>query len=199
MSRGERVTVYRGGFLSSLVYGVCGVIGVAIVSAVGVGVYGMNMVDRTFNDVLAAGSGLWGSLPEIRESLPPIMSDVLDDRRAPEYREHLKVAATVVPSQDTEGEATIVVEAINSGSEMITLLAVRVNLEDRTGQLVRSETAYIATPFAVEGEWAGPILPGSTRQHAIRLWRCPPDLVPQVEICDIRVWTKQAAEAVSQP
>jgi hypothetical protein len=180
-----------------LVYGVCGVIGVAIVSVVGLGLYGMNMVDRKFDHVLAAGTGIFRSLPEIRESLPAVLSDALDDRRAPEYRDQMDVRVQVVPGGDGVGVSTLVLEAVNSGPNVVTLLAVRVNLEDGEGRLLRSDTVYIATPFAIEDEWAGPILSGSTRRHAIRVRSWTPGATANIEVCDIRVWEEGRPDTVS--
>ncbi|NOX58793.1 MAG: hypothetical protein GXP29_08045 [Planctomycetes bacterium] len=193
MSRGDNVTVYRGGFLSSLVYGICGVVGVAVVGAVVLGVYGLNVVDRKIDKALLTGGQVIHSLPEIRKALPPILADALNDRRSPEYRDQLAITAKVLPSSD-DRKAAIVIEATNNGPEMVTLLAVRVNLEDRSGRFVRSERAYIATPMLVEGEWDGPILSGATRRHMVRVWQDLPDVLAQVEICDIRVWESKATD-----
>lgn len=183
--------------MSSLVYGVCGVIGVGIIGAVGLGLYGMNMVDRKFDHVLTAGTGVFRSLPEIREALPAVLSDALDDRRAPEYRDQLDVRVNVIPGANGASFSTVVLEAVNNGPGVVTLLAVRVNLEDSDGRLVRTETEYVATPFAIEDEWAGPILSGSTRRHATRL-RCRiPSAIASVEVCDIRVWEEGKAAVAS--
>lgn len=188
MSHRDGVTVYRGGGFSSMVYGVCGVVGVGLICAAGVGVYALNMVDRKIDNVFTVGNGLLHSLPEIRDSLPPVLSDALDDRRAPDYRDQIEVSAKVLP-QDDNRTTTILLEATNSGPNMVTLLAVRVNLEDSNGRFVRAESAYVATPLAVEREWAGPILSEGTRRHAIRFHRYPGELTASVEVCDIRVWS----------
>ncbi len=197
MGRGEHVTVYRGGFLSALVYGICGVVGVGIIGAVGVGMYGLNMVDRKFDHVLSAGTGIITSLPEVKESLPAVFADALNDRRAPGYRDQLEVAANVVGFVDAGRASMVVVEATNNGPDIVTLLAVRVTLEDGEGRLLKTDSAYIATPLAVEDDWAGPIMSGSTRRHAIRLWSTTPGAVAKVEVCDIRVWQEDDAEAVA--
>lgn len=194
MARGDGVTVYRSSFFSSLVYGICGVIGIGIIGAVGIGLYGLNMVDRKFDHVLATGSGIIRSLPEVRESLPAVFADALNDRRAPEYREQLDVRANVVPAGPGGTGAQVVVEAVNHGPDIVTLLAIRVNLEDADGRLLQSNSAYIATPLAVEDEWAGPIMSGSTRREALRLWSTHPDVKAGVEVCDIRVWEKADSE-----
>ena len=133
MSRGEQLTVYRRGGFSSLVYGICGVVGVGIICAAGVGVYGLRIVDRKIDNVLALSTGVFQSLPEIRESLPPIMSDLMADTRAPEYCDQLEVSAEVLPSDNARWGTEGLVEATNSGPDMVTLFAVRVHVRDGEG------------------------------------------------------------------
>ncbi len=195
MSRGEHHTVYRRSGFGSLVYGVCGVMGVGLLCAAGVGLYGLSIVDRKIDNVFALGTGVLHSLPEIRESLPPIVSDLLEDTRAPEYRDQIQVTAKVLPCENDRWGTRVLVEATNSGPDMVTLLAVRVNLEDSEGQFLRAENAYVATPLAGEGELAGPILAGATRRHVVRLSRCNGPVSPSIEICDIRIWPKSDAFA----
>ncbi len=197
MARGEHMAGNRSGFLGSLVYGVCGVIGVGILCATGVAMYGMDIVDRKFDRVVETGTEVLRSIPEIRESLPPVLADALDDRRAPEYREHIEVSAKIDPTDRRHGTSGIVIEAKNNGDEVVTMLAVRVNIEDERGRLVRSESAYLATPFALEGEWAGPILSDSTRQYAMRVRSQKQPLSATVEICDVRVWRTGSEKAIA--
>lgn len=194
MSHGDRVTLYRGGFFSSLVYGLCGVIGVAVICAMCVGLYGLNVVDRKFDQALFTGREIVSALPEVRESLPPILADVINDRRAPEYRGQLEVKATVTPSQDGRS-ASVLLETTNNGSLMVTLLAVRISLEDRSGRLVKSKGVYVATPLAIDDEWNGPILSGATRRQTFRIHGVSSDVLPRIEVCDIRVWELQESES----
>ncbi len=186
MARGELNGGRRGGFLSSLVYGVCGVVGVGILCGSGLAFYGMDIVDRKFDRVVETGTDILRSLPEIKESLPPALSDAFDDRRAPDYQSQLEVS--VEPALGSRGGLGFTLDVSNTGDEVVSMIVVRVNYETPEGQLVHAESVYVATPIAIEGEWAGPILPGSTRRRALQVHSRQKVLTPTVEVCDIRVW-----------
>jgi hypothetical protein len=188
----HQTVIKRGGFLSAVAYGFFGLLTAAVVSVAVLGVYAIHVVDRKLDTVLGLGTDVIRSLPEslpqIRKSLPPALADALNDERDVAYRENLHVEAHLVPGSRDEYQQ-LVVNAKNNGDKTVTFMAVRVVLVDANDVPVRSLVVHAATPMTLDSEWRGPILPGSLRQCSEPLWRCPPDLKPQLEIADLRVWS----------
>lgn len=190
--------IKRGGFLSALAYGFFGFLTATVVCGTGLAFYGLRVADRSAGDIIEFGGDLIESLPQWREKFPPILADALKDRRDPNYRDNLDLDVRL--TDDTAGNdqyKMLVINATNQGDETVTLMSVRVVLVDKNGVPVRSETTYAATPLTVEGEWRGPLLPGSTRRCSIPLWHCRSDLTAQVEITELRVWDEAAGESLS--
>ena len=179
------VVVKKSGFLSALAYGVFGTLIAAVICGSGLGLYGLNIADRKSSEIIMLGRGLLGSIPEIQESLPPILADLLDDQRDLAYRRELDVSARIVGDED---HARLLIEVANEGSKAVTLMSMRVTLDDENGIPLRDLTTYVATPIAVEDEWRGPLLPDSTRRYSYRLRRTVPADV-SIEITELRVWT----------
>jgi hypothetical protein len=81
-----------------------------------------------------------------------------------------------------------VVTVTNRGSEIVSVLALRVVLVDEAGVPVEQEVSYAATPLACHDEWPGPILPGETRRYRVREHVRATGLTPQIEVTEVRVW-----------
>lgn len=187
------VVVKKGGFLSAVAYGVFGTLIAAIICGSGLGLYGLNIADRKSSEFMMLGKGLVSSLPEIRDNLPPIMADLLDDQRDLGYRDNLSVATRIVGDED---DSRLVVEVANEGPKAVTLLSARITLDDEDGIPIREFVTYVATPVATCDEWRGPLLPESTRRFSYRLRRTwPADAT--VEITEIRVWNGQTHEQLA--
>ena len=199
MSRGSNIVVHRGGFFSALAYGFFGFLTASVVCSLAVGLYAVNVVDRKSNDILRVGKGVLTSLPEtlpeIRKALPAAVSDAFDDRRDPQYREHVDLDVRLVSGEGRRSSSEVVIEATNNGPELITLMAVRTVLLDEHGIPVRALSTYAATPATIDHEWRGPLMPGSTRHCGITVFGSNRNLTPKAEITDLRVWSAPESSA----
>ena len=158
MSSSPTVVVKKGGVLTALVSGVFATLIVCIVCGVGLGWYAMNIFDRKVSDLAGGGRALLETLPEWRESIA-VTGDLLDDRRAPEYREHLEMSVRVFKEQTGEdarrpargrSHSGAVVEVTNNGDEVVTFLSARVVLSDEEGVPVHEYRTFIATPLTIK-------------------------------------------------
>ena len=206
MSSSPTVVVKKGGALTALISGIFGTLIVCILCAVALVCYALNIADRKVSDVMGIGQALAGNLAEWSESLPPAVADLLSDRRAPDYREQIDAHVRVVPDRRRSERGRLVVEVTNNGSEVVTLLTARIVFLDEDGVPLRETRTFAATPLSLdEGEWRGPLQPGSTR-HYSELLRDGGDVAEVAfEITDLRVWTAPelaepaATASVAQP
>ena len=177
-------------FLSALIFGATAIAMTLIVSVASIVFYGMTMVDRKTDTLTGTVRQLLEELPAIRAALPPALADAISDTRRPDYASHLKIeAAMPVPAERGRPPiATVAVE--NSGDEVVSLLAVRVIALDAAQNPVREWTEYLATPLALDGDWRGPLMPGSTRR-AVLCRTCPKEAVSvECEVTELRVWDR---------
>jgi hypothetical protein len=187
MDEGHTVFVSRHGFLSSLVLGICGMISVTVICATAVGLYGLYIVDDKIEEFVGASPDMIEALTDWQQTLPPALADAIDDRRDLNYRPH--VDASVELLGEDSRSTTPVVEVVNRGDKVITLLSMRVTVEDDEGIPTREMTIYAATPLAIDSDWRGPLLPGSTRRFAVRNSRVGRDAaIASLEITELRVW-----------
>ena len=178
--------------LTALVIGIFGLGAVVIASATGVALYGLQIVDSKASAILGfAGTTIEG-LPDLIESLPPAVGELLNDRRTPEYAGNIDVEARFVPHERFDGVRPVLT-ITNNGSEVVSLLAVRVvALEDGKTPL-EEWTEVVATPIAIDDNWRGPLMPGTTRHIPVSSWsrisaEKARDLSSAVEISEIRLW-----------
>lgn len=186
--------IKKGGFLSAFAFGLFGFLTATVMCATGLGFYGLHVVNSSAGEIIGVGGNLIESLPEWREKLPPVLADALKDRREPGYRDNVELDVRLAgePINGDDRYRMLVINATNRGEDTITLMNVRVVLVDENEVPIRSESVYAATPVTVEGEWRGPLMPGSTRRCSIPIWKCPENLTPTVEITDLRVWDAAA-------
>lgn len=189
--------------ITALVLGGCAMGITGIVAGASVLLYTLSIANNKATDVIGLVEHTFDGLPELLDSMPPIVSDALSDRRAPEYTSSVGVDVSFVP--DSRGDylrPSLTVK--NNGEETLTFLAVRVAAIDDRGRAVEDWTEVVATPVAIDDDWRGPLMPGNTRYitlHGSRrlgLDRAQ-DLRGVVEITDVRVWDptvkKEAATA----
>ncbi len=196
MSTMPAVIVKKGGFFSALAVGFFTFLTVGVVCASVVGLYGMHIVNSKTWQVLQFGSSIAEQLPNWQRALPPALAEAIQDRRDPAYREQLKVTTRLNRSRDSE-RGSVVIEVSNTGDEAVSLLALRLVLQDELGTPVHEIPTYAATPLTIEGEWRGPILPGSTRRFVRHYRAQSPVSEIAAEITELRVWDKTAATAAS--
>jgi hypothetical protein len=118
---------------------------------------------------------------------------MLDDRRQPDYCRELAIDARVVTRPGSHGRAQTAVEITNNGTEVVSLLSLRVVLLDENGGLLTESQEWAATPFAADHDWRGPIMPGSRRRFLCsggHLYDVGPldEVKAEIEITELRVW-----------
>lgn len=189
---GPTVLVKKSGFFSAVATGFFSVLTVLILTGGGVAIYGMHLMDRNVDRFSAAADKFIEVLPAWQAALPPMLADAIRDRRDPAYREQVKVSIEPAAGGRHSSNRTII-EVTNTGSETISLLAVRLTYTDERGELGEA-VIYPATPLAVDdSDLRGPIMPGQTRRVARHLRGLGRSDAPQVEITELRIWESKAA------
>lgn len=160
------VIVKKGGFFTALVSGVFSLLITCVLCTAGLGAYAIHVFDKKTGDLTAVGGNVLENLPKWKESLPPALADALHDRNAPDYRSNLDVTVKL-SGADRHGRHKAAVRVKNNGSETVSLLAMNFVLKDANDVPVGDFVGYAATPIAFDdGDWRGPILPGSVREFS---------------------------------
>ena len=184
--------------ITALFLGLFGVGAVGIASGTAITLYAMRVIDTTVGEVISFADGTLLStlenLPKIIESLPPSIQDLLDDERRPEYASQIAVTVNFLVDPDSK-RIRPVMTLINNGSEVVSLLAIRVAALNENNLPVREWTEVVATPLALDDpDWRGPLFPGSTRYVVLSSSSRGPsignigNLRGVVEISELRVW-----------
>jgi len=179
--------------LTALFLGVFGVGAVAIASVTSTVIYGLSIVDGKASTLIGLAENTVTSLPEIIESLPPVLADVFHDRRAPEYMDSVEVQVRFVSDTDSQ-TVRPVLTVTNKGDQVVSMLAVRVAAFGEAKVPLRDWTAMVATPLAIEDDVPGPLFPGKTRHMVLSrshnlYGELSDDNGAAVEVSEIRVWT----------
>jgi hypothetical protein len=155
-------------------------------------IYGVHFAGERSEKLVSLVGEAIGSLPDLREALPPALADILDDRRQPDYAAELDISAktTFVPDQHRMLRTRI--EVVNEGDEIVSLLCLRIVVLSSNGEILAESNEWAATPIAADHNWRGPLMPGSHR-YFVSCRRALPaffadDLRTEVEITDLRVW-----------
>jgi len=193
MSQPSYITFRRHTFLSSLAMGLSAIVVTLLITGAVVALYVVHLASEKSEVVLSLAKDAVHGLPEFTKSLPPALSDMLDDRREPKYTQQLAISAKVVSQPDEHGRIRTEVEIVNNGDAVVSLLSLRIALLDNQEQLFCESQEWAATPVAADDGWRGPILPGSKRHivcHAGCPWGASPTspLNAQIEITELRVW-----------
>lgn len=180
-------------FMSQVALGVSLLAVTVTISGAAIVLYGMHIADTKAGDFLGLVRTAIKGLPELRESLPPVLADFINDRRRPDYRSQIDITARVSPVPTLHDGARCGIEIVNRGTELISLLSLRVVAFDEDGVPLFERNEWAATPFAAEEEWPGPLMPGSRRYidaHFVPRYAVvdPGQVRVEVEITDIRVW-----------
>lgn len=192
---GTTVVNKRMSFLSVTILSVSAVLITTILSASGIAVYGMRVIDRKCDSLTMLVGETVRQLPEFRKALPPALADAIDDIRRPDYLTKVEVITKLGRSTESRcgrvGNA--IVEVTNNGDEVISLLSMRLVGVDEDGAPIMEHNTWAATPIQVEDEWRGPLLPHETRRIPVRFFANDDIKTISHEITDIRVW-KGAAQ-----
>jgi hypothetical protein len=155
-------------------------------------IYGIHFAGDRSEKLVSLVSDAVGGLPDLRQALPPALADVLDDRRQPDYAAELDISAktTFVPDQQRMLRTRI--EIVNEGSEIVSLLSLRIVVLNSNGEILSESNEWAATPIAADHDWRGPLMPGSHRYFVAQHRALPAffadDLKTEIEITDLRIW-----------
>jgi hypothetical protein len=192
MNGGPAVIVNKGGFLASIAKGLFGTIMVVVICGTALGLYGMHVCNSDIHLV----TGQVGSiiervltqLPDLQKALPPMLADACNDRRAMDYKSSVHIAARLERPQKDGGDGTVVLEVKNDGKEAISLLTVRVVVQDESDSAFCELPLTVATPLQFERDWRGPIQPGETRIVPRHLSDIVGETKITTELTDLRVF-----------
>lgn len=194
MSNYPKVTYKRHTFLSSLAMGLSAVVIAIVISCTVVLICGIHFAGSQSERLVSLVGDAIGGLPELREALPPALSDALDDRRDPAYADKLDISAVTALTPDQHRTVQTRVEVVNEGTEIVSLLCIRVVVFDQNGRILSESNEWAATPIAAEDEWRGPLMPGSHRYFVSNRRALPvflgDDLRTEVEITHLRLWNR---------
>lgn len=201
MSGSPAVVVNKGGFLSAIVKGLFGTLMVLLICGTMLGLSGLWFADKQITRVTHMGAAVSEKvlevLPEWQKVLPPAIADALNDRRAPEYRDKLQINARLASARQRK---IVVLEVANNGDEIVSLLPIRIAVEDSGGVPIRDFALYAATPFQACDDWPGPMLPqGGTRKMSLCAGDVPEDAKVTIEITDVRVSQPPQPRAIEAP
>ena len=111
--------------ITAFFLGLFAVVAIGITSGTLITLYGMYVIDAKASSVLGFAKGTITGLPDLLEALPPAVSDVLDDRRAPEYAAQLEIDVNLI-TDERSGGIRPVLTITNTGDRVVSMLAVRV-------------------------------------------------------------------------
>lgn len=193
----QPVVVRRGGFFSAIVHGVFGLLVVGVICGTAVGLYGMNIVDRHSGQI----SGMaFQALADWRKIAPPAVVEALNDRRMPQYLDNLTISTEMIDGSLGSDLRRVLLTIRNGGDETVSMLALRVMLEDDDSVPRAERSLYAATPIMLdEDNWRGPLLPGATRRIVVMHCRGDGASKASVEVAELRVSTPPAGEPAPAP
>lgn len=190
-------------FLSALAMGLSAIIIAFIVSCTVVIIYGMNFAGNKSEEVVALVEKAISGLPELREALPPVLADMIDDHRQPDYAAQLDITAKTTLLPADQGTVKTTVEIVNNGKEVVSLLSMRVVVLTSQNDIITESNEWGATPIAADEDWRGPLMPGSRRYFVTSRQALPvfsaDELKTEVEITDIRIWNSEKGALMTKP
>jgi len=189
------ITFRKHTFLSSVAMGFSAVVITFFLCGTAVVLYTVHLAGEKSERLVTLAQSALRGLPDLEKALPPVLSDMLDDHRQPDYAGKLAISAKVSPQPGRHGLTRTAIEITNNGSEVVSLLSLRIILLDENGQLVCETQEWAATPLATDGGLRGPIMPGSRRYFVKPCMYhdgSAESLHAEVEITELRVWNGPA-------
>ncbi len=188
-------------FLSSLVSGLSAIIVTLIICVTGIIIYGMNIASDKSEEIISLAQSTINGLPAIQKSLPPVIGDVFNDRREPDYRDNIEITAEPSFFQQDNGRLGATVVLANKGSKVVSLMSLRIVIHNNKNEVLSELNDWVATPFTNKNDWPGPMMPNSKRYISLKGNRAfniqnTDELKTEVEITELRIWN---GEKVTQP
>ena len=182
-------------FLSAMAMGISAIIIAFIISCTVVIIYGMNFAGDKSEEIVSLAEEAIRGLPKLQESLPPVLADMLNDRRQPDYSTQLTITPSTTLLPNDNGTVNTTIEVVNNGKEVVSLLSLRVVVLTSRNEIIAESNEWAATPIAAEKDWRGPLMPGSRRYFVTSQKGLPvfsaDELKTEVEITDIRIWNSE--------
>lgn len=179
--------------LTAMFLGIFGVSAVGIASGTGIVLLGMNIIDKKAGQVIELVEGAYEGLPAFLESLPPGLAEITKDHRAPEYAAKVVTSVDFIHDSKRNGLRPVLT-ITNTGSEVISMMTVRVAAINKDDVPICDWTEVVATPLAIDESWPGVLMPNSKRRFVLSGWaRIAEELAEtitgEVEISELRIWT----------
>jgi len=182
-------------FLSALAMGVSAIIIAFIISCTVVIIYCMNFAGDKSEELITLAESAIRGLPELQKSLPPVLADILNDRRQPDYKTQLSITPSTTLLPNDNGMMKTTIEVVNNGKEVVSLLVLRVVVLNSRNEIISESNEWAATPVAADDDWRGLLMPGSRRRFVTSHRGHPVlyanELKTAVEITDIRIWNSE--------
>ncbi len=181
-------------FWATLAWGLSALLITTVVCGTIVVVYGMNIADRKATTFMDSLENAAHGLAALKDSLPPILADAVNDERRPDYARQIEASAKLIPDDDRKHGIRPSVELVNRGDEVVSALSLRWVILNQNNEPVGEQNEWAATPIAdKDSDSRGPLLPRSTRHFAakpvyIHKKYMGDDLRVEVEITDVRLW-----------
>jgi hypothetical protein len=201
MNQPSYITLRKHTFLSSAALGLSAIVITLLISCTVMALFAVHLAGQKTERVISLAQSAVRGLPEFTQSLPPALSDMLNDRRDPRYCDQLGICAKVVSEPSPHGGIRTAIEITNNGDAVVSLLSLRITVLDDKERLLCESQEWAATPVMADDGWRGPIMPGSKRRFISRAhWTGGSDpagaLSTQVEITELRVWNETKNDAV---
>jgi hypothetical protein len=184
-------------FLSSFVSGLSCIIVTLIICATIILIYGIHMTGKKTQEFVTLMQNTIHSLPAIQESLPPVVSDILNNKREIEYRDQIEISAKPIVNQQN-GRLGASVTILNKGPKVVSLMSLRIVVLNNKDEVLSEINQWVVTPVAGKNNWPGLLMPNSQR-YLSSFGQSPSyttnlnDLKTRVEITEIRTWDKEAS------
>lgn len=198
MAEYPKVVYKKHSFFSTLITGLVLLIITLVICITVLLIYGMHFVGEKSEAIITIAENAVQGLPAFQESLPPVLADMLNDHREPGYRDQLEVTVQPSTSPNNRNEIGSAIKVVNNGSEVVTLLSLRIVILNSNDEILTESNEWVVTPFAIENDWPGPLMPGSERyfsssRHSVYPIPSANELRAEAEITDIRIWNGQKA------
>jgi hypothetical protein len=148
MSDPSYITIRKYTFLSSVALGFSAIVITLLVTGTVAFLYTVHVASDKSEQVITLAQSALHGLPELAHSLPPALADMLNDQRRPDYCKALTISAKAAAAPDSRGRVRATVEVVNNGSEVVSLLSLRLLILDEQNQPLCEAQEWAATPVA---------------------------------------------------